>query len=166
MNKKIFSIILISIIVCIFIFGEIGISAAGSVSPHGLELSGFTVDKLEGTGPVPITGPIPVNSEIQVRFILCNVTQHVITISPEYGIFVGARWNSTTDANNRDFGHAWKGKQLSPGSPGDPGAGRCVKFIATKILNAPGTWRFWPAYNVNGQWGPFRWNEKVIEVYQ
>jgi hypothetical protein len=121
-------------------------SVAQSTSPDGLQLSNFKV----------IPGQAKVGDLVHVSFDLTNTTAHPITISPDFGVIVGARWNSTTDANNRDFGIRDKGKLLKPGDK--------VKMEATRKLDAAGTWRFWPAYNVNGHWGPFRWNEIVVEV--
>jgi hypothetical protein len=123
-----------------------GAPVAQSTSPDGLQLSNFKVTPIQAK----------VGDNVHVSFVLTNTTAHPITISPEVGVFVGARWNSTTDANNRDFGLRDKGKLLKPGDK--------VKMEATRKLDAAGTWRFWPAYNVNGHWGPFRWNEIVVEV--
>ena len=91
-----------------------------------------------------------------VSYVLINVSQHPIRISPEFGVFVGARWNSTTDANNRDFGHRDRGRVLQPG--------HTIRMHAVKTIDEAGTWRFWPAYSVDGHWGPFRWNEIVVEA--
>jgi hypothetical protein len=123
-----------------------GTSVAQSTSPDGLKLSNFKVTPMQAK----------VGDQVQVSFVLTNMTAHPIIISPEFGVFVGARWNSTTGANNRDFSHRDKGRFLRPGDK--------VKIKATRKLDAAGTWRFWPAYNVNGHWGPFRWNEIVIKV--
>ena len=122
--------------------------AAGGTSPDGLELTEFSVVTRSTTPKVGDT--------VHVIFKLKNVTSGLIQLSPNYGVFVGARWNSTTDANNRDFGHKFKGKVVQPGV--------MFSFTASRKLDAAGTWRFWPAYNVNGHWGPFRWNEAVINV--
>jgi len=100
--------------------------------------------------------PIKVGDTVRVSFKLKNVSSSMIQFHPDFGVFVGARWNSTTDANNRDFGHKYKGLRLRPGTT--------LSFAGYRKLDAAGTWRFWPAYNVNGHWGPFRWNETVIEV--
>jgi hypothetical protein len=137
------------IVFCALLFAltwNTGTSVAQSTSPDGLQLSNFKVTPMQAK----------VGDQVQVSFVLTNTTAHPITISPESGVFVGARWNSTTDANNRDFSHRDRGRFLKPGDK--------VKMEATKKLDAAGTWRFWPAYKVNGHWGPFRWNEIVVEV--
>ncbi len=124
------------------------LSAAQSTSPDGLQLSDFQVSPTQAN----------IGDTVTVSFVLTNTSGHPIVISPEFGVFVGARWNSTSDANNRDFGHKDKGRKLRPGSR--------IVFKATRQLDATGVWRFWPAYNVNGHWGPFRWNEVVVQVAQ
>jgi hypothetical protein len=123
-----------------------GTSAAQSTSPDGLQLTNFSITPTQAT----------VGTTVRVTFALKNTTTQPITFSPEFGVFVGARWNSTSDANNRDFGHRYKGTVVQPGAR--------VVVKATRILDAAGTWRFWPAYNVNGHWGPFRWNEITVQV--
>lgn len=135
---------------CIAAIGAMLLSdtAIGAVSPDGLELVGFNV--------VTKTQAPKVGNTVKVTFALKNTSGGDLQFNPSYGVFVGARWNSTTDANNRDFGHKYKGKVLKPG--------REVKFTATRKLDAVGTWRFWPAYNIGGHWGPFRWREAVVQV--
>lgn len=123
-----------------------GTSAAQSTSPDGLELTSFSVTPTNAT----------VGNSVKVAFALKNTTSQPITFSPAFGVFVGARWNSTSDANNRDFGHRYKGTVLQPGAR--------IALKASKRVDAAGTWRFWPAYNVNGHWGPFRWNEIIVQV--
>ncbi len=124
------------------------LGSAADVSPDGLELSGFMM--------VVKTNPPRVGEAVKISFALKNVTAGPIRFHPDFGVFVGARWNSTTDANNRDFGHQSKGKVLLPGVS--------HTFTSSRKLDAVGTWRFWPAYNVNGHWGPFRWNETTLNV--
>ncbi|MBN2705513.1 MAG: hypothetical protein JXR89_03625 [Deltaproteobacteria bacterium] len=116
---------------------------AGPVSSDGLELVYFNAGY--NAGP----------NRLAVALTLKNVSGHPIVFG-QAGVFVGARWNSTTDANNRDFGHKSGGSVLAPGQSIDLKA----------VLNHPsaGTWRLWPAYSTEGHWGPFRWNEKIIAV--
>jgi hypothetical protein len=116
-------------------------------SQDGLELTNLKVTASKST---PVVG-----NTVTVSFKLKNVTGADIKIDA-IGVFVGARWNSTTDANNRDFGHTYKGKILKPGKQ--------ISISASKKLDAAGTWRFWPAYQISGHWGPFRWHEIAIEV--
>jgi hypothetical protein len=116
-------------------------------SPDGLELTNFYLRRPQSP---------KVGDTIIVSFSLKNVTNHNIQLDSRYGMFVGARWNSTTDANNRDFGYLHKGETLSPNQQ--------VSVKASRKLDAAGTWRFWPAYMVSGKWGPFRWHEIVVEV--
>jgi hypothetical protein len=141
----------VSLVLAVFVSGSFAsqkVFAAGMTSPDGLELSGFRASTKSSAPKVGDT--------VKVTFTLKNVSAAPIQFNPNFGVFVGARWNSTTDANNRDFGHKMKGKILKPG--------KSLSFTASRKLDAAGTWRFWPAYNVNGHWGPFRWHEAVIEV--
>src|SRR5512134_3679833 len=97
--------------------------------PNGLELRGFEVK-----APDPAVAGGTVSVEFKLRILSDQPRQ----FDREVGIFVGARNNSTSDANNRDFGHAHKGLVLAPG--------REVTLRATRPLDAAGTWRFWPAF--------------------
>jgi hypothetical protein len=124
------------------------VSAMGLVSPDGLELSGFRF--------ATESSPPRVGDKITVKFKLKNVSGVPIRFHPGYGVFVGARWDSTSDANNRDFGQTFQGGILKPG--------KAVTMSASRRLDAPGVWRFWPAYKIRDHWGPFRWNEAVIRV--
>lgn len=101
--------------------------------------------------------PAHVGDTIAVEMTLVNNSGHSITFHPDFGVFVGCRWNSTSDANNRDFGHDYKGYTI--------GTGRPVHIYAQRVVDAAGTWRFWPAFNIDGHWGPFRWQEQTLEVY-
>lgn len=144
--KSIKFIVNILLVSCLFSLSVISVSTGESTSPDGLQLTSFNVNRTEGM----------VGDTVKISFTLTNATDQPITISPQFGVFVSARWNSTSDANNRDFGHTYQGKVLQPGAR--------IVIKASKKLDAAGTWRFWPAYNVNGQWGPFRWNEIVVAV--
>lgn len=120
----------------------------GATTADGLELSGFYVRTR--------MNPTRVGDTVKVSFKLKNVTRRNIRFDSRYGVFVGARVNSTTDANNRDFGHTFQGQILKPG--------KAVTVEVAREIDAPGIWRFWPAYRIRGTWGPFRWNEAVIRV--
>jgi hypothetical protein len=135
---------------CIALIGAMILpgAALAAVTADGLELSGFYVRTR--------MNPTRVGDTVKVSFKLKNVTGRDIRFDPRFGVFVGARWNSTTDANIRDFGHTFQGQVLKPG--------RAVTVDAKLILDTPGVWRFWPAYSIRGHWGPFRWNEAVIRV--
>ena len=121
---------------------------AQATLPNGLELARFEVRAPE---------PALVGSTVNVEMTLKNVSGTQMQFDPNIGIFVGARWNSSSNDNNRDFGHAHKGLVLAPG--------REVTLRATRPLDAAGVWRFWPAFRLNGQWGPFRWMEKTVQAY-
>jgi len=149
MTKKIFVLLFAIAFVAIFQIDSYAAEYAGpDTSPDGLQLSYFSVRGAQE--------PARVGDNVKVSYKLKNVTNHSIQLDPRYGMFVGARWNSTTDANNRDFGYLHKGETLSPNQQ--------LSVKASKKLDAAGTWRFWPAYMVNGKWGPFRWHEIVFDV--
>ncbi|MFB3778818.1 MAG: hypothetical protein ACE141_14465 [Bryobacteraceae bacterium] len=116
--------------------------------PNGLDLVRFEVRTPQ---------PALVGANVSVEITLKNLSGSPMRFDPEFGIFVGARANSTSNDNNRDFGHAQKGLVLGPD--------RQVTIRASRQLDVAGTWRFWPAFRLNGQWGPFRWMEKTVEVY-
>jgi hypothetical protein len=125
-----------------------GCAHAQATLPNGLGLVRFEVRAPE---------PAVAGSTVNVEMTLKNVAGTPMQFDPSVGIFVGARVNSTSDANARDFGHANKGLVLA--------AGREVTLRATRVLDTAGEWRFWPGFRMNGQWGPFRWMEKTFRVY-
>ena len=148
MTKKIFIVLFAFAFIAIFQMDSYAAEYVGpDTSPDGLELRNFSVNRPQSP---------KVGNTVTVTYSLKNVTNHAIQLDSRYGILVGARWNSTTDANNRDFGYSHKGEILNPQQQ--------VKIKVSRRLDAAGTWRFWPAYMVNGKWGPFRWHEIVFEV--
>jgi len=116
--------------------------------PNGLQLVRMEVR----TAQPPLAG-----STVTIELTLRNLSDRPMRFDPNSGIFVAARWNSATDANNRDFGHAHRGLVLTPG--------REVTLRASRTLDAAGLWRFWPGFRLDGHWGPFRWMEKTLQVY-
>lgn len=123
-------------------------AAAGPVSPEGLELVELSIV----VPPKPRLGDV-----VEIFFTLKNVSRKPIRFDPSFGIFVGARWQGSHGKPvNRDFGYQYKGWRLLPG--------QSLSFYAGQLLDMPGTWSFWPAYNVNGQWGPFDSLKKVVKV--
>ena len=125
-----------------------GCARAQATLPNGLALVQFEVRAPD---------PAVAGSTVSVEMTLKNVSATPMQFDSNIGIFVGARVNSTSDANARDFGHSNKGLALA--------AGREVTLRATRVLDTAGAWRFWPAFRLNGQWGPFRWMEKTFQVY-
>jgi hypothetical protein len=123
-------------------------SCLAQALPNGLELVRFEVRASD---------PAVAGGTASVEITLRNLSAQPMQFDASTGIFVGARVNSTSDANNRDFGHAHKGLVLAPG--------REITLRASRPLDAAGTWRFWPSFRLNGQWGPFRWMEKTLQVY-
>lgn len=129
----------------------VGILASASLAnilPNGLMLVSFEVK---------VPQPAIVGQNVEVEFILKNLSPEPITFHQDFGVFVGTRREVGSESENRDFGHAHKGKTISQEES--------LTLKATTKLDAPGLWRFWPAFNINGFWGPYRWMEKVVEVY-
>jgi hypothetical protein len=122
--------------------------AAANTLPNGLELTRFEISA---------ANPPLVGSTVTVLMVLTNRGDRLLSFDGNPGIFVAARWNSTGDENNRDFGHTKRPLLLRPGAS--------TTVRATAKLDAAGTWRFWPGFRLNGHWGPFRWMEKTLEVY-
>jgi hypothetical protein len=132
----------------LFLFLAVGAILAQPTLPNGLQLMRFEVRAPE---------PAVAGGTVYVEMTLRNDSGQRMQFDRNIGIFVGARVNSTSDANSRDFGHAYKGLVLAPGAQ--------VTLRASRPLDAAGEWRFWPAFRLNGQWGPFRWNERTVLVY-
>lgn len=163
MLRKIFLILAASIMLCFLT--DLSLLAQQRPSPPPkpgteIELGRFPVDtSRHGLQLVKgyVTGiyPIKTGTTIKVYFVLKNVSGRDITFGPN-GVFVGARWNSTTDANNRDFGHQYRNYTLQNGES--------IQLNTSITITQPGTWRFWPAYNIGSEYGPFRWHEVVVEV--
>jgi hypothetical protein len=124
------------------------VPAAGNTLPNGLQLAKFEIST---------ANPAVVGSTVTVEMVLKNVSNQPLQFDGELGIFVAARCNSTSDANNRDFGHTKKALVLKPGTS--------VTVRVSTRLDAPGTWRFWPGFKLNGHWGPFRWMEETVDVF-
>jgi hypothetical protein len=112
-----------------------------ATSPDGLKVTSFQ-----------LRGDFVPNGSILVTFLLTNVSDHDITFHPQYGVFVGAR----KDNQNIDFGHKDKGRTIPPGG--------IVKMKASSRFSNSGTYYFWPAYNINGKWGPFKWNAITVQI--
>jgi hypothetical protein len=128
-----------------------GNTSAAAISPEGFELSGFAakVDNL------PVTGALlkaTTGQTVSIEFNLKNTTDRNIALSPQFGAFIGARVND----KNMDFGHQSRGTNIK--------AGTTVFFKGSRILSEAGKWVFWPAYNVNGRWGPFKWQTLEISA--
>ena len=108
--------------------------AGPDISPDGVELTDFSVW---------CPNPLYVGDTVKVRFTLRNTTRQVLTFKPT-GVFVGARAGS----QNRDFGH-----QEIAMRPGE-----WVTFDISNKVQDSGVLAFWPAYYLNGNWGPYQWH--------
>ena len=70
--------------------------AAANTLPNGLELTKFEIST---------ANPAIVGSTLTVEMVFTNRSNQPLQFDGEPGIFVAARVNSTSNANNRDFGH-------------------------------------------------------------
>ena len=138
---------LVALVCCIFVFGALWLGARETItrppatSNHGIRVTDFR-----------FSGDLTLHSRFSVIFRLTNKNDHSITFHPQYGYFVGARCNN----QNRDFGHKGKGRKLGPG--------QSVSIKAVSTFSHPGTWVFWPAYNIGGSWGPYKWNAITVQI--
>lgn len=132
---------------CFLVIGALWLWAGETItrpeatSSHGLKVTDFQ-----------LSGDLTLKSRYSVIFRLTNVSDHDITFHPQYGVFAGVR----CDSQNKDFGHRNKGKTIAPG--------QYVNFKGMGKFDRPGTWTIWPAYNVNGSWGPFKWNAITVNI--
>ncbi len=112
-----------------------------ATSSDGLKVSYFV-----------LKGDFTPKGKYSIKFRLTNMTDHDITFHPNYGIFVGARWNSA----NIDFAHRAQGRTISPGG--------YLNMKAVNQFTRGGTYVFWPAYHANGHWGPYKWNAITVNI--
>jgi hypothetical protein len=117
-------------LILIFLLGAV--PAAANTLPNGLELTRFEIST---------ANPAIVGSTLTVEMVFTNRSDQPLQFEGEPGIFVAARVNSTSNANNRDFGHTKKPLVLKPD------ASFTVR-VSTKLETA-GTWRFWPGFRLD-----------------
>jgi len=122
--------------------------ALANTLPNGLQLTYFEIKA---------DNPVLVGSTVQVEITLKNVDTVPISFSSEFGMLVGARCKELSNANNKDFGQTNQGYVLAPG--------KSVTYKSSRTLDEAGHWWFWPAFNINGQWGPFNWMGKTLYVH-
>ena len=125
----------------LWIWAEETITRPEATSPQGLKVTQFK-----------LRGDFVLKGRFLVQFRLTNMTDQNITFHPQYGVFVGARWGD----QNRDFGHKDKGRTIAPGGS--------VPMKASATFDKSGAWTFWPAYNIGGNWGPFKWNAIIVNI--
>ena len=132
---------------CLLVVGALWSRAEETITrPDATSPEGLMVTRYQLKGDLELKG------NFLVVFKLTNTADHDITFHPQYGVFVGARCND----QNKDFGHSHKGRTIVPGG--------YVNMKARGRFDRPGTWVIWPAYNINGRWGPFKWNAIVVNI--
>lgn len=133
----------------VFLVGSFSAPAVlANTLPNGLQLSYFEIKA---------DNPVLVGNTVKVEITLKNVDTVPISFNNEFGMFVGARWKELSNANNKDFGQTNKGYVLGPG--------KSVTYKSSRTLDEAGNWWFWPAFNINSQWGPFNWMGKTLYVH-
>ncbi|UCG35075.1 MAG: hypothetical protein JSW17_06205 [Candidatus Omnitrophota bacterium] len=108
---------------------------------HGKLNSDGTIDKKKGR--------VRVGDYVTADVVLRNTTAKKMDLR-KYGVFIGCRGND----KNRDFGY----KKLVLKANESYGL-----KVDTRV-DEKGTWYFWPAYYVNGRWGPYKWHTAKIKV--
>jgi hypothetical protein len=99
---------------------------ASAVSEHEIQAS-----DLLATGEHK---PVRVGDRIRIQFSLKNVGVNPVTLQET---FIGAR---NPDRTNKDFGEDNVGRVFAPGD--------VMEISRTIVLDARGTWTFWPCYNL------------------
>jgi hypothetical protein len=97
-----------------------------TVSTDGIEVSGLLA---AGERKPPVVG-----DRIEIQFSLENVGSGAVTFEET---FIGAR---NAAWGNKDFGHENTGVVASPG--------KAVRVSRSIVVDAPGTWEFWPCYSL------------------
>ena len=107
--------------------GEIHSDTEPYVSKDEIELSGLRATS-EHTDP-------EVGDQIEINFSLKNVGSESVTFGET---FIGAR---DPDDGHKDFGSENADKKLAPG--------KALEVSRSIDVNAPGSWKFWPCYNLS-----------------
>jgi hypothetical protein len=111
--------------------------------PAGIALLGFTVFGPEG---------LRVGDEVTIEYHLQNRRQQPITFDAG-GVYAVAGLND----KERAFGHQLGGSALAPDRPD-----KVLAVEATLRIDAPGQWRFRPAFDARGQSSPAGWCQATV----
>jgi hypothetical protein len=124
--------------------GEIYSDTEAHVSPHEIELSGLLATG-EHTEP-------EVGDRIEIDFSLKNVGSEPVTLDET---FIAAR---DPDDGNQDFGSENEGQVFAPGD--------VLEISRSVVVDAPGTWKFWPCYSLSArpEGCPDRWRSFDVFV--
>ncbi len=124
--------------------GELYSDSEAHVSPEGIEVSDLraTADH----------DPAEVGDEIQVDFSLKNVGSEPVRFDET---FVGTRDPSGA---HEDFANENQGEVLDPDE--------VLEISRTRVLDAPGTWEFWPCYTLPRGECPDEWQSFQVSVGQ
>jgi hypothetical protein len=116
------------------------------VSQDGIELSGL---RASAAAAKPVAG-----DRIAIRFSLRNVGSSAVTFEET---FIAAR---NPGDGNEDFAHGNEGDELAPGD--------AVKVSGSIVLDARGTWQFFPCYVLRtrgeGSYCPDEWRAFEVSV--
>ncbi len=116
-----------------------GSALAADPSGDGIQVGQSFRASLEGTSAV-----------IAVRFVFKNLSRQVLTFDSN-GVFVGCRKGNVPC----DFGHTARGQSL-------PARGS-MEFTASMPCEVGARYEVWPAYHLNGHYGPYRWNSRTVD---
>ena len=120
------------------LFACFSLLSAPPPSPDGLQIQQFTIHVDE--------------PGIGVDIALKNVSGNSIQFD-QNGVFVGCR----KGIQNCDFGHTSRNGTLA--------AGGTVHVHAKLGVNPPeASFTLWPAYHLNGHYGPFKWQARTVKA--
>jgi hypothetical protein len=119
------------------------------VSPDRIEVSGLLATGKHGN-------PAAIGDQIKVQFSLHNAGSSAVRFGET---FIGAR---NPDGDNKDFNDDHEGELFAPGAT--------VKISSSIVVDAPGTWEFWPCYILRTPGGesdcPDEWRAFQVSVRQ
>jgi hypothetical protein len=129
----------------------LGICSDSGTLPHGLSVH-ITVEGLQ---------PPRVGDTLKVKFTYQNLWVDRPALFGRKGVFVAARHSpkGKLDQGRRDFGHQLPYVVLRAYSPT-----RTIAFEDSLLVDAPGTWVFWPSFEIDGSEAPERWCAVSLDV--
>ncbi len=126
-----------ALISALAVFAASGPSAADT-SGDGIQVGNSFSARIGGTPP-----------RIDIRFVYKNLSGHTLTFGPN-GVFAGCR----KDGVLCDFGHTARNQPLAEGG--------AFRFQASLPCVEGAEYNVWPAYHLDGHYGPYRWVDKTV----
>ncbi len=131
---------------------QVGHYGGPDTSPGGVKLINFNVWAPSST--------VHVGDTLFVEYTYWNTLTAHLDFDP-YGIFVGARDPS---GGSRDFGLTTLRLWGSQSTSTCQGCFEATTMTASITVSSTGSWVFWPAYYLNGNWGPYQWHKLTVSV--